>query len=144
MKPDLASENKGFCSGFTIAACCSASAIIALPTVPGANPGFPLCWTLAAWSCGACSQRVTCWQGPCPRGPGTDCWVAPVEVVPSRAFHHQPAPADEISAPHTAQLMDRLLHSHVHRGAVVVGPCRCGMRKPLWQGKNHLSSSVET
>lgn len=47
MKPELASENKGFCSGSTIAACCSASAIIALPTVPGANPGFPLCWTLS-------------------------------------------------------------------------------------------------
>lgn len=99
MKPELASENKGFCSGSTIAACCSASAIITLPTVPGANPGFPLCWTFSCVELQSLQPACRLLAGPSLCGLGLVCAVAvPFIALESSApvWHSRPGclPAD--------------------------------------------------
>lgn len=47
-------------------------------------------------------------------------------------FHHYPAPVGKISAPSTAHLMDRLLHSHTQSQSQRL--CSRGLRK-MWHAK---------
>lgn len=132
MKPELASENKGFCSGSTIAACCSASAIITLPTVPGANPGFPLCWTFSCVELQSLQPACRLLAGPSLCGLGLVplvTWCVPWQCLslPWRALLQCG----------TAGLGVCLL-TPSHNGSVVMGelrPCRCGTQEAVREGR---------